>query len=62
MKKLKCLLCHLIKQGIVTKNLIIEANIEDEAFKTDFRLIQKLLFNGYNLVRAITHKLYIVGA
>jgi hypothetical protein len=35
--------------------MTIEVYIEGEEaenFKTDFTLIQKLLFNGYNLVRA----------
>jgi hypothetical protein len=53
MKKLKCLLYHLIIRGIVKTSLTLEVHIVDEdieSFKQDFILIQKLLFNGYNLV------------
>jgi hypothetical protein len=53
MKKLKCLLCYLIRRRIVTQNLAIEIHIIGDgiqAFKTDYQLILKLLFNMYNLV------------
>jgi hypothetical protein len=53
MKKLKCLLCYLIRRKIVKQNLAIEIHIigdDIEPFKTDYQLILKLLFNMYNLV------------
>lgn len=53
MKKLKCLLCYLIRRKIVTQNLAIEIHIIGDGiqpFKTDYQLILKLLFNMYNLV------------
>lgn len=53
MKKLKCLLFHLISQGIVTETLTIEVYFVGEgadALQHDYEFITKLLFNGYNLV------------
>ena len=53
LQKLKCILCYLIRKGIVSENLALETHIIGEgveSFKTDYQLILKMLFNIYNLV------------